>query len=169
MRKKWLLFIIAGLLLLPVSAQAAIPPADLAAYTEEIGWPEWVLDLYISYKSGEKRDLQSFNSIAELEKYLGPRLTDEQAFQAMLNRNGLTRNQLNDLLAKNDTSLSDYTFVQELEDDLPLLFADGKAGTENGGKLPNTAGNYAVYALAGALIMLGGAAFLYGGWRRRAS
>ncbi|MFD1021090.1 processed acidic surface protein [Thalassobacillus hwangdonensis] len=113
--KKLLLLGFAVVLMLssfPVTSFAAIDQGELDAYLTELQWTEEELDTYL----WENYDLQlnDFESMAELEDFLGPIITDE-SLQELLDTYGLTRQELDDILAEYGEAVEDYTFIDDIE------------------------------------------------------
>lgn len=146
----------------PFISLAAVPDEELSIYLEDIGWTRDIMDMYVERASRGTKTLDSFNSLDDLAAYLGPRTTEEQALQALLDKYGYTKEEADNLLQKYNTSIDEYTFVTELDLDLLDILAEQNQ-TENGGQMPDTAGNYTLYALFGAALAAFGSFFVYKG------
>jgi processed acidic surface protein len=98
--------------LMPFSA-FAIEPTDqeFQNYLTEIGMTEEEFTIYL----GEMYDysLEEFDTVEELQFFLGPVLDDEN-LQELLAEFELTEQELQDLLADNEASLDDYIFYEDL-------------------------------------------------------
>ncbi|GAA3330369.1 hypothetical protein GCM10020331_082630 [Ectobacillus funiculus] len=75
-----------------------------------------------------------------------------------MDKYGYTKAEADNLLRKYNTSVDEYTFVTELDLDLLDILAKQQQ-TENGGQLPDTAGNYTLYALFGIALAAFGSFF----------
>jgi processed acidic surface protein len=99
--------------LIPITAFAQIDSQDqeFQNFLQEIGMSE---DEFLTYlEDMHDFTLADFDSVSELKDYLGP-LVDESNLQDLLDRFELTKQELEDLLAENGTSLDEYIFYDDL-------------------------------------------------------
>ncbi|QIZ07815.1 processed acidic surface protein [Priestia megaterium] len=99
--------------LIPLTAFAQIDSQDqeFQNFLQEIGMSE---DEFLTYLEDiHDFTLADFDSVSELKDYLGP-LVDESNLQDLLDRFELTKQELEDLLAENGTSLDEYIFYDDL-------------------------------------------------------
>jgi processed acidic surface protein len=99
--------------LIPLTAFAQIDSQDqeFQNFLQEIGMSE---DEFLTYlEDMHDFTLADFDSVSELKDYLGP-LVDESNLQDLLDRLELTKQELEDMLAENGTSLDEYIFYDDL-------------------------------------------------------
>lgn len=99
--------------LIPITAFAQIDSQDqeFQNFLQEIGMSE---DEFLTYlEDMHDFTLADFDSVSELKDYLGP-LVDESNLQDLLDRFELTKQELEDMLAENGTSLDEYIFYDDL-------------------------------------------------------
>ncbi|MBT2721206.1 processed acidic surface protein [Bacillus sp. ISL-46] len=99
--------------LIPITAFAQIDSQDqeFQNFLQEIGMSE---DEFLTYLEDiHDFTLADFDSVSELKDYLGP-LVDESNLQDLLDEFELTKQELEDMLAENSTSLDEYIFYDDL-------------------------------------------------------
>ncbi|SDZ97436.1 processed acidic surface protein [Thalassobacillus cyri] len=96
----------------PGHSFAAINQGELDRYLTEIQWTEEELETYL----WEYYDLviNDFEAIEELKEFLGPIITEE-SLQELLDTYGLTREELDEILADYGETVDDYTFIDDIE------------------------------------------------------
>ncbi|WLR47284.1 processed acidic surface protein [Halobacillus litoralis] len=114
MKRLMLLFLTVVMLVcsFPGAGFAAVKESDLEVYLSELRWTEAELETYLwEYYDLKLRD---FDSLEELKDFLGPVITEE-SLQQLLDDYGLTRQQLDDILAEYGETVEDYTFIDDIE------------------------------------------------------
>ncbi len=106
-----------SLMLVPMTAFAAIEQSDLDAYLESIGWTQEMLEEELSYSD---MTLDDFETIEELQQYIGKPLTEEN-LQEILANYEISREELNELLVESGELEVDqdvievFTIYEELD------------------------------------------------------
>lgn len=92
---------------------SAIEPADqdFQQFLQEVDMTEQEFSTYLS--DFHDYSIQDFDTVEELKDYLGPVLND-QNLQDLLEEFEITIEDLEELFAENDSSLSDYVFYDDL-------------------------------------------------------
>jgi processed acidic surface protein len=111
-----------GLIPFTAFAQINSEEQEFQNYLQEISMSEGEFLTYLE----ETHDytLADFDSVAELKEYLGV-LLDENNLQEILDDFEITKQELEDLLAENGTSLDDYVFFDDLYFEvINLLYAE---------------------------------------------
>jgi processed acidic surface protein len=93
------------------SAFAAPPQAEVDQLLIEMGWSQEDLQNYLEYY---ELTLDEFTSIEELDDFLGTPITDEN-LEELLELYGMTRPELDTLLAGFGETVADYFFIEDLE------------------------------------------------------
>ncbi|MGM7701838.1 processed acidic surface protein [Pseudalkalibacillus sp. Hm43] len=106
-----------SLIMVPMTAFAAIEQSDLDAYLKSIGWTQEMLEEELSYSD---MTLDDFETIEELQEFIGNPLTEEN-LQEILANYDLTREELNELLVESgelevgQDVLEVFTIYEELD------------------------------------------------------
>ncbi|MFJ5713573.1 processed acidic surface protein [Neobacillus sp. NPDC093127] len=95
-------------------ANAAPPQNELNQYLTKIGWTKQQLVEYLDYY---EIPLDSFDTVAELEDFLGTPINPTN-LQELLTKYNLSQKELNDLLDQFGDSLADYKFIEDLDNSL---------------------------------------------------
>ncbi|WP_165820758.1 processed acidic surface protein [Pueribacillus theae] len=102
-------------------AKVEVKDKELQAYLKEIGMPESEFVEYL--KDVHDYSLEDFDDVDDLKEYLGEVLNDEN-LQSLLDEYGLSREELDDLLAEIGASVDDYVFYDDLDYDVSDLLYD---------------------------------------------
>ncbi|WP_349407676.1 processed acidic surface protein [Pseudalkalibacillus sp. SCS-8] len=114
-------------LLVPMSALAAIEQSELDAYLEQIGWTQEELEEELAFF---EMTLADFDSIEMLQEFIGTPLSEEN-LQSILDDFDLTREELNGLLVEmgeleeGEDVLDVYTIYEYLRDDVEFYLYEG--------------------------------------------
>ncbi|WP_144460653.1 processed acidic surface protein [Siminovitchia fortis] len=108
---------------LPLSAFAAVDPKDpeFQKYLERIGMSEE--DFVTYFEDVHDFTLEDFDSVKEIKNYLGEPINKEN-LNALLADYGMTKKELEQLLAENGMSLGDFVFIDDLEAEILYLAFD---------------------------------------------
>ncbi|RWR08099.1 processed acidic surface protein [Siminovitchia fortis] len=108
---------------LPLSAFAAVDPKDpeFQKYLERIGMSEE--DFVTYFEDVHDFTLEDFDSVKEIKDYLGDPINKEN-LNALLADYGMTKKELEQLLAENGMSLGDFVFIDDLEAEILYLAFD---------------------------------------------
>ncbi|MCF6137766.1 processed acidic surface protein [Pseudalkalibacillus berkeleyi] len=121
-----------SILFIPMTAFAAIGQSDLDAYLASIGWTQEELEEELSY---EGMTLEDFETIQELQDFIGKPLTEEN-LQELLDAYEITREDLNSLLVESgelevgQDVLEVYSIYEYLEENLEFYLFEGTPITD---------------------------------------